>query len=124
MLILDRFNSDLFGTYGVFFFNHRPVCYTLELPWRGNARNVSCIPEGSYAAHKSLSTKFGHCIRLNHVPDRDAILVHAGNTLSDTHGCILVGLDINPSGLVHSKLALSRLLETLPDGFEIKIERT
>ena len=110
MLILDRFNSDLFGTYGVFFFNHRPVCYTLELHWRGNARNVSCIPEGSYAAHKSLSTKFGHCIRLNHVPDRDAILVHAGSTLSDTRGCILVGLDINPSGLVHSKLALSRLL--------------
>ena len=25
-----------------------PYCKTLELPWRDNANNISCIPEGAY----------------------------------------------------------------------------
>lgn len=121
MLKLNRFSSQLSCTYGALIFNGKPVCYTLELPWKNNERNISCIPFGEYQVHKTLSTKHGSCFRLNHVPNRDAILIHAGNYLTDTQGCILVGLDCSTRGVQHSKLALARLLELLPETFILKI---
>lgn len=121
MLTLNRFSSQLSGTYGAMIFNGKPVCYTLELPWKNNARNISCIPLGEYQVYKANSLKYGACFRLNHVPDRDAILIHAGNYLTDTQGCILVGLDCSLTGVQYSRLALARLLDLLPETFTLKI---
>ncbi len=82
-------------------FNPLLVCSTLELPWKDNARNVSCIPEGTYQFAKRkigsfyarYSKRLGHdfTIQVKGVPDRDYILVHIGNVLEDTRGCVLVG---------------------------------
>ncbi len=76
-------------------------CQTLELPWKDNQRNISCIPEGTYPFIKRRAGTFyeryrqrwGHefTIQVGDVPDRDFILVHIGNYLVDTRGCILVG---------------------------------
>lgn len=69
------------------------ICLTLEEPWRMNKRNISCIPPGSYRMVKRLSPKRGIYVwELVDVPGRSNIQIHAGNFLSDTEGCPLVGL--------------------------------
>lgn len=69
-------------------------CYTLELPWKDNERNISRIPAGEYFAAKHKSPKFGDTIWIQNVPNRSEILIHKGNYKKDTLGCILVGQDL------------------------------
>lgn len=35
-------------------------CKTLELPYKGNAKRVSCIPTGAYKVKKRKSLKYGN----------------------------------------------------------------
>ena len=69
----------------------------------------------------SSSTKFGDCYRFPNVTGRSGILIHRGNTIKDTRGCILVGLDVNALGVIHSIQAMKRLFETLPKDFKLNI---
>ena len=105
---------------------------TLELPWNGNQRKVSCIPEGKYEVHKIWSPKFGKCYQVIDVPERDAILFHSGNYAdlsgkSDTEGCILVGMnygDIDENGvtdIIQSRLAMQKLMNMAEDKFELYV---
>lgn len=64
---------------------------TMELPWKDNQQEVSCIPPGAYTAKRVNSPKFGDTFEVTGVPGRSHVLFHAGNTTADTHGCILVG---------------------------------
>jgi hypothetical protein len=89
-------------------------CYTLELPWRDNEPELSCIPEGVYSCGLRPSAKFGNstggmAYHIQPVPGRTDILIHAGNSTRDTHGCILVGeglvVDESPR-LVQSRKAI------------------
>ena len=90
--------------------------FALELPWLENKRNVSCIPTGIYKINKHISPKFGDCFSIKNVKNRSDILIHSGNSINDTQGCILVGCDINNRGLVfNSKIALEELLSLAPD---------
>lgn len=66
--------------------------YTLEEPWKENQRNISCIPTGVYRCTPHNGTRFKDVWRLESVPGRSAILIHAGNTTKDIEGCILVGM--------------------------------
>jgi hypothetical protein len=71
------------------------VAVTLELPDHGNAKDVSCIPAGSYRAELRDSPKRGYQVYgLLDVPDRDDIEIHIGNFPVDTDGCILVGTQV------------------------------
>lgn len=70
----------------------KKLCYTLELPDKDNEPNISCIPEGAYKYRKIYSSKFGRQVfRLDGVPGRSLIDIHAGNCVRDIEGCILVG---------------------------------
>lgn len=70
----------------------REIAKTLELPWRANQRNTSCIPPGRYRCELYKSPKRGYRLyKLLSVPGRTAIEIHIGNTTKDTEGCILVG---------------------------------
>lgn len=71
--------------------DHAPI-YTLENPWIDNKPYISCIPEDGYICEKHNGAKFKDCWILQGVPNRSAILIHAGNRETDTTGCILVGL--------------------------------
>lgn len=99
---LTRSKSTDVGTFG----RLRATCggaalelVTLELPWRGNQRRVSCIPEGHYDCYYGSSSK-GNVYHVGGVPGRDGILIHAGNWAgdktkglrSDVEGCILLGM--------------------------------
>ena len=97
------------------------TCKVLELPWKNNKKNVSCIPEGRYNITKEMQVSRGEVLRLHDVPGRAGILFHTGNYNIHTKGCILPGMefiDINNDGLkdvVRSREAIQKLWELLPD---------
>jgi len=66
-------------------------CETLEQKWRENKTNISCIPEGEYICEMTDSPRFGRVYQVKNVKDRTHVLIHAGNRVRDTQGCILVG---------------------------------
>lgn len=98
--ILFRQRSTDQGTEGIFSIPEVGFsCYSIELPWRENKQNVSCIPQGEYDAKVIKSQKFGEVYLVLEVPDRGGILKHSGNFAGDTkkglkthsRGCILLG---------------------------------
>lgn len=103
------------------------TCVTLELPWLHNARQISCIPEGTYNTKKRKSPKYGDHFHLQDVPLRDLILIHHGNFTKDTLGCIIVGKqikDIDGDGIcdvTNSKKTMDELNKILPDEFMVVI---
>ena len=77
------------GTQGVLEWNGTIVCYTIELPWLGNQKRISCIPEGEYILEKRFSPKFQWHLHLKNVPGRDLILIHPANDAkTELLGCI------------------------------------
>ena len=104
-------------------------CFTLELPDKGNASNVSCIPAGTYEYFKRTSGVNGEVIELKNVVGRSFIQVHAGNYTSDILGCILLGktiADINGDGIpdvTSSGTTVKEFLTRIEDTGTICIER-
>ena len=113
------------------------TCDTLELPWRNNASQVSCIPVGTYKVFPRTSPKYGNHLHVTGVNGRDLILIHWGNYAAsankktgtpDIKGCILVGYgyaDLDGDGLpeiVRSKDAFKALMLACPNGFELTIK--
>lgn len=102
--------------------------HSLELGWKDNQVEVSCIPEGSYKAKKHDSPKFGESLWLQNVPNRSEILAHKGNYYTDILGCILIGknlVDINSDGykdVTSSGDSIKELMSLLNDIDEIEIE--
>lgn len=103
------------------------MCGTLELGWKENKRNISCIPLGEYTVTKRISSKYGEHFHILDVEDRSYILIHAGNFYSDIRGCILVGedfKDLNKDGLLditNSRQTMKQLLKVLPETFDLTI---
>lgn len=102
------------------------ACVGLELPWRLNSRNTSCIPKGFYVVKRHISPKFKECFIIENVPERSQILIHAGNSISDTRGCLLVGresiYDAKTDNylVLLSKNTLLTLLDMLDSTFSIE----
>jgi len=69
-------------------------CVTLELPWKDNQRNISCIPPGRYRIVRRRSAKYGLHLHILNVPGRDWILIHEANYFHQLRGCIAVGREI------------------------------
>lgn len=77
------------GTNGTLFYEDQFVCFTIELPWRCNERNVSCIPDGTYELKPFYSPTHKHHLRVLEVPHRSGILLHPANdALTELRGCI------------------------------------
>jgi hypothetical protein len=69
--------------------------YTLERPWVGNERNISCIPSLTYYVkflESSASGKYKNVYHIQDVPGRGGVLIHNGNIIAHTRGCVLIGL--------------------------------
>ena len=88
VLVLNRIYFPE-GTQGILEWNGTIVCYTIELPWLGNQRRISCIPEGDYFLQLRFSPKFKWHFLLRDVPGRDLILIHPANDAKlELLGCI------------------------------------
>lgn len=126
MLRLVRVSEYDGATLGILLLDDKPLWKTLELPWRDNQPMVSCIPDGVYTAIKYSSPKFGRVLHVLDVPGRSGILFHAGNTIADTHGCILPGLTFGVMEgqpcVWESKKAMERLLEAVRNFDEISLK--
>lgn len=126
-LYLKREPSTDDGTFGVLQFPDGTSLMTLELPWRDNKTGISCIPAGSYKCKKRATTNFGFAYEVMGVPQRSAILIHAGNSarVSDdgkrpnTQGCILLGLGRGKRGsqrvITSSKKAMEIFYDKMQD---------
>lgn len=99
------------GTNGTLYHNGRILCHTIELPWRNNQRQISCIPEGTYRLYRDLFPKHGDQLALHDVPGRDGILIHPANhALHELRGCIApVTKHTGPGKGIHSRVALDRI---------------
>lgn len=109
-------------TYGDF------QCFTLELPWINNERNISCIPMAAgYKGEKYKSHHNGDCIAITNVLDRTHIQIHSANFTRQIKGCIAVGDSIKfldndkIPDITNSKNTLKALLAVLPEFFTIEI---
>ncbi|MDA8596299.1 DUF5675 family protein [Flavobacteriaceae bacterium] len=77
------------GTNGTLFLNHQFFGFSIELPWKENQVNISCIPEGIYELERRVSNKFGQHLIIPNVPGRRLILIHPANyALKELEGCI------------------------------------
>ena len=88
---IKRYYAE-YGTYGLLLIDEVPICCTLELPYEDNIPSISAIPEGEYFCKLRQSPKFGRTYEVLNVPNRKYILFHKGNSVSDTTGCIILGL--------------------------------
>lgn len=108
------------GTRGALRIEGRFQCYTLELPWKDNQKDISCIPLGNYVCSKvkNVYTRHGSLIpvtfEIKDVPNRSGVLFHAGNFLTETLGCVLLGeAAAHGPSVLSSGLAFAKFLETL-----------
>ena len=89
-----RLEESADGNIGVLKIDKIVFCWTLELPYRMNKQNISCIPTKQYSCRRTISSKFGNTFQVLDVPDRSNILFHPGNTEKNSKGCILLGKSI------------------------------
>ena len=112
ILTLERIETSNEGTFGKLYNGDELVCHTVELPWRSNRTQVSCIPCGIYKCGWHGSKTFPTSWIIKDVPKRDGILIHPGNWagdiaqgfISDSQGCILLGMS---KGKIRGQKAIS-----------------
>lgn len=128
-LTLLRLKS-LNATPGVLLTEKGILCFSLELPWRDNAPNVSCIPDSVYfckRVNKRETTggmKIETTFEVENVSGRYGILFHIGNQVGDTEGCILLGKGINIDRrvtLAYSRVAFTEFLDYFAEENEFKL---
>jgi len=110
------------------------TCKTLELPWRDNQKQISCIPPGEYDVEIRNSNKYGRVYWVRKVPNRTYILMHSGNYAGDkskgfkTHvmGCILLGQKTGFLGgqraVLNSRITVRRFVDEMNyNNFKLKV---
>jgi hypothetical protein len=117
--LLIRGPSTDEGTFGVLTFGSQSV-FSLELPWRANRVQKSCIPLGRYLCVLTRSPKFGRVYHVMDVPGRSSVLIHSANFAGDValgytsqlQGCIAPferqGMLRTPAGELQRAGLLSR----------------
>lgn len=92
--ILQRAESSIEGTFGKITAKGLEL-YTLELPWRDDASNISCIPKGLYICRYTLSPrlrKFTYEVFGD--KKRSGIRIHSANMVCQLLGCMAPGQKI------------------------------
>lgn len=102
------------GTNGELQYESRLVCYTIELPWLQNRRNVSCIPDGRYRLLSRYSPKHKLHLHVADVPGRHGILVHPANHAKrELLGCIAPVLQLTAPGQGRQSRLADEVLKSL-----------
>jgi hypothetical protein len=102
----------------------------MELPWKDNAKQISCIPKGIYKCVKvgaSASIPYEH-ISITSVLNRSGVCIHKANYSRQLKGCLAVGtkhVDIDNDSLLdisNSGKAFNVLMSLVPNEFELEIK--
>ena len=133
-------DTDEFGTFGVATFGQL-VFDSLELPWRDNQPDISCVPIGVYDASVIMSPHFHRLVYLlRGIPGRSDVEIHVANFAGDTskgwyselRGCLALGLgrgvletpkDKMQRGILHSGDAINKFMDAAA-GLDIEVEFT
>lgn len=118
---LQRLIQNEHGTYGALADDeNEPMCRTLELPWKHNQPQVSCIPAGTYKCFRRYSGHFNcEVFEIGGVPGRSDVLLHPANYTSELRGCVALGTsfaDLNGDGvqdLAQSREAFDAFMERM-----------
>jgi len=125
-ITLTRFYNGEDCTLGALSNDKGLLCYMLENPWLDNEPFKSCIPEGTYPFKSYTSDKFPYTWEIYDVKGRSGILVHPGNYVKDTEGCLLPGLHLiknkGEKMVTHSRKTLNMLRSTIGVGRSGAIE--
>ena len=90
--------------------------WTVESPWQNNVPFTSCVPDGAYKLKPFDSMSHPETYILSSgggLEGRSGILIHSGNDVGDTTGCILPGLTRTDSKVWSSRDAMRLLLSVL-----------
>ena len=124
-LRLIRVTEHAGATFGVLCIDEAPEFLTVEDAWRSNETKVSCIPVGRYKIIRHKSPRFGNVYKVLDVPEREHILIHAGNTHRDTEGCILLGMQYgkigSDSSILASRAAFLQFIKIMEDTPEAQL---
>ena len=124
LLVKREFFAETY-TIGKLYVDGVYFCDTLENPVRPEGikiPNETAIPYGTYEVIVNFSPKFKRVLpRLLNVPMFDGILIHRGNSVKDTSGCILVGENKVKGMVLNSTPYEEKLVELLKDKKDIEI---
>jgi hypothetical protein len=91
-IILQRRPSIPQGTFGTITIKDL-VLFTIELPWKNNENNVSCIPSGTYLCKWTKSPRLKKfTYEVTGVKGRSGIRIHSANFATQVLGCIALGI--------------------------------
>lgn len=133
LILKTVFQADTY-TIGKLYIDGVYFCDTLEDAVRdigpggkGKIKGETAIPKGVYDIELRQSPRFKRVLpRLVNVPFFEGILIHRGNTSSDTEGCILVGKNSKKGMVLDSRRYEKELIEKMQaavnDGENITIE--
>lgn len=99
-VVIKRITDNGHETTGILTYGNFK-CNTLELPWKGNQHNISCIPKGTYSCvvHPFHDKQMYEVLN---VPNRTGIFIHPANYVTQLLGCIALG--VNPADINHDGL--------------------
>ena len=106
---INRVYSHSGSIIGVLYANDDQLCYSLELPWKDNQSNVSCVPVGTYPGKIRTDGTKGWRIELESVPNRTFVELHVGNFPGEIQGCVLLGLEWSENSVSSSGPAQLKL---------------
>ena len=110
---LTRYETGPEGTYGRLVTDNGYECYIMELPWKDNHKDESCVMAGDYECKKVDSPRFGSVYGLKDANNRTEVRIHAANWPRQLKGCLApgraVGLVMGTKGVMSSRDALNGL---------------
>ena len=123
LLSLIREPSKNGGTLGELLLDGVHEAYTVEdevreIPGKPVSEwkvpGETAIPAGRYRVVLTQSQRFGKVLpELLNVPGFQGIRIHSGNTAADTEGCLIVGSERSPTGVLRSREAMLELMAAL-----------
>lgn len=109
LIKVERFLHHPDCEIGRVYINGEYLCFSIEDASRTTKiKGETCIPLGLYPLSTRFSPRFSKAynhdmIWVQNVPGFDFILIHWGNTISDTEGCLIIGDKI---GVINQKDAV------------------
>jgi len=132
-ILRNKDDKQTLGVLATKLANEFFICKTLELAWKDNKSNISCIPDGEFICKWTKSPKMSlehkedfYTYEVQNVPNRDGIRIHSANYFFQLLGCIALGdahKDINIDGqldVIHSGDTVAQF-NTLMDKQDFKL---